>query len=77
MKVRVEGQTQNAPQPLIYPKQVLHNAFLLQPGLVFLNIESTVVGSNMQGDASRRPHLAVIYYVPNEQMKCLITALWK
>lgn len=49
--------------------------FLLSSLSAFLTKNHFTWENPLQGDASRSLHLAVIYYVPNEQMKCLITVL--
>lgn len=49
----------------------------LPPYLLQFNPHPFTWENPQQGEAGRRLHLAVIDYVPNEQMKCLITALWK
>ena len=53
----------------------LYISFLLQRNLIFLTKNYFTQESPLQGDANRGLHLAVIHYVPNEQMKCLITVL--
>lgn len=49
--------------------------FLLQLNLTFLTKNHFTWENPLQEDASWSLHLAVIYYVSNEQMKCLITVL--
>lgn len=53
----------------------LFTPFPLQPVPAFLTKNHFTWENPLQRDASRSLHLAVIHYVPNEQMKCLITVL--
>lgn len=56
-------------------RETLFTTFLLQPIPAFLTKNHFTWENPLQRDASRSLHLAVIHYVPNEQMKCLITVL--